>query len=153
MPRMTINTLDELTAFHGKELVVSDWIDITQAMVDAFADITGDPQWIHIDTERASRDSPFGGTIAHGFLTVSLLSLFLNRSVEFGPSRMGVNYGFNRLRFTAPVRVGSRLRARFNVKSLQPIEGGVQINWAVTMECEGSDKPVLIAEWLTRRYE
>lgn len=153
MPSLRIASLQDLTTHVGKELVVSDWIDITQAMVDTFADITGDPQWIHIDTERASRDSPFGGTIAHGFLTVSLLSLFLNRSVEFGPSRMGVNYGFNRLRFTAPVRVGSRLRARFAVKSLQPIEGGVQINWAVTMECEGSDKPVLIAEWLTRRYE
>jgi acyl dehydratase len=153
MPRVTIKTLADLAEFHGKELVVSDWLDVTQSMVDTFAEVTGDPQWIHIDTERAGRESPFGGTIAHGFLTVSLLSLFLNRSVEFGATRMGVNYGFNRLRFTAPVRVGSRLRARFSVKDIQPIEGGAQIAWDVRMECEGGDKPVLIAEWLTRRYE
>lgn len=153
MPRVTINNLADLAAFRGKELVVSDWLDVTQNMVDTFAEVTGDPQWIHIDTERAGRESPFGGTIAHGFLTVSLLSLFINRSVEFGATRMGVNYGFNRLRFTAPVQVGSRLRARFSVKDLQPIEGGAQIVWDVTMECEGGDKPVLIAEWLTRRYE
>jgi acyl dehydratase len=153
MPRVTINNLADLAAFRGKELVVSDWLDVTQNMVDTFAEVTGDPQWIHIDTERAGRESPFGGTIAHGFLTVSLLSLFINRSVEFGATRMGVNYGFNRLRFTAPVRVGSRLRARFSVKDLQPIEGGAQIVWDVMMECEGGDKPVLIAEWLTRRYE
>ncbi len=153
MSSVSIDNLQDLTGHVGKELVVSDWMEVTQPMVDAFAEITGDPQWIHIDTARARKESPFGGTIAHGFLTVSLLSRFLNRSVDFGPSRMGVNYGFNRLRFTAPVKVGSRLRARFAIKDLQPIEGGVQIVWAVTMECDDSDKPVLIAEWLTRRYE
>jgi acyl dehydratase len=153
MARVELQDLSALEACRGRELVVSDWLEITQPMVNAFAEITGDPQWIHIDVERARRESPFGTTVAHGFLTLSLLSLFLNRSVVFGGTRMGVNYGFNKLRFTAPVRVGSRLRARFGVSDLQPIEGGAQIIWAVTMECEGQDKPVLVAEWVTRRYD
>jgi acyl dehydratase len=153
MAKMELQDLGELEAHKGRELVVSDWVTVTQPMVDAFAEVTGDPQWIHVDVKRARRESPFGTTIAHGFLTLSLLSLFLNRSVVFGGTRMGVNYGFNKLRFTAPVKVGSKLRARFRVNDLLPIEGGTQISWDVTMECEGQDKPVLVAEWLTRRYE
>lgn len=153
MARVELENLFALQASKGRELVVSDWLEVTQKMVDAFAEVTGDPQWIHIDVERARRESPFGTTIAHGFLTLSLLSLFLNRSVVFGGTRMGVNYGFNKLRFTAPVKVGSRLRARFRVNALEPVEGGTQILWGVTMECEGQEKPVLVAEWVTRRYE
>lgn len=153
MAKVELDGLAALQAYKGRELVVSDWLDVTQPMVDAFAEVTGDPQWIHIDVERARRESPFGATVAHGFLTISLLSLFLNRSVVFGGTRVGVNYGFNKLRFTAPVKVGSRLRARFSVNDLQPIEGGTQISWGVTVECEGQDKPVLVAEWLTRRYD
>ncbi|MGH8677239.1 MAG: MaoC family dehydratase, partial [Burkholderiales bacterium] len=101
MPRVRLGGLDELEKSKGKELVVSDWLEVTQKMVDAFAEITDDHQWIHVDLARAARESPFGGTVAHGFLTLSLLSHFINKSIDFGGTKMGVNYGFNRLRFTA----------------------------------------------------
>lgn len=152
MARVAFGNLEELAAKVGQEVVVSDWLEVTQERIDQFADATGDHQWIHVDTERARRESPFGTTIAHGFLTLSLLSHFLNHSLEFGNSKMGVNYGCNRLRFTAPVKAGSRLRARFKLKELQRIEGGVQMIWDVVMECEGQQKPVLVAEWVGRRY-
>jgi acyl dehydratase len=152
MARATFRNLEELAAKVGQEVVVSDWLEVTQERIDQFADATGDHQWIHVDVERARRESPFGTTIAHGFLTLSLLSHFLNDSLEFGNSKMGVNYGCNRLRFTAPVKAGSRLRARFKLKEFQPIEGGVQMIWDVAMECEGQQKPVLVAEWVGRRY-
>lgn len=151
MARIKFDSLEELAARVGQEVVVSDWLEITQERINAFADATGDHQWIHVDPQRA-RESPFGATIAHGFLTMSLLSWFTNESIEFGNSRMGVNYGCNRLRFTAPVKSGSRLRTRFGLKACEPIEGGVQMVWDIKMECEGESKPVLVAEWLTRRY-
>ena len=153
MPTLALASLRELKDRVGQEVVVSDWVEITQQHIDEFADATGDHQWIHVDVERARRESPFGSTIAHGFLTLSMLSLFLNRSIHFGSSRMGVNYGFNRLRFTAPVPVGSKVRARFVVKALDEFEGGAQVTWAVMVEREASDKPCLVADWLTRRYE
>lgn len=152
MARVVFGKLEELGAKVGQEVVVSDWIEVTQERINQFADATGDHQWIHVDVERARRESPFGTTIAHGFLTLSLLSHFLNESLEFGNSKMGVNYGCNRLRFTAPVKAGSRLRARFKLKEFQRIEGGVQMVWDVAMECEGQQKPVLVAEWVGRRY-
>ncbi len=152
MARVVFGKLEELAAKVGQEVVVSDWLEITQERIDQFADATGDHQWIHVDVERARRESPFGTTIAHGFLTLSLLSHFLNNSLEFGNSKMGVNYGCNRLRFTAPVKSGSRLRARLKLKEFQRIEGGVQMIWDVAMECEGQEKPVLVAEWVGRRY-
>ena len=152
MARAVFGNLEELAAKVGQEVVVSDWLEVTQERIDRFADATGDHQWIHVDVERARRESPFGTTIAHGFLTLSLLSHFLNNSLEFGNSKMGVNYGCNRLRFTAPVKVGSRLRARLKLKEFQRIEGGVQMIWDVAMECEGQEKPVLVAEWVGRRY-
>ena len=152
MARVVIKDVNELEQSVGKELVVSDWYEVSQRMIDAFAEATGDHQWIHVDVERARRESPFGAPIAHGFLTLSLLSLFLNEAVEFGGTRMGVNYGFNRLRFTAPVRAGARLRGRFGVKDLRRIDGGVQIIWDVAVECEGQDKPALVADWVTCRY-
>jgi len=152
MARVSFGNLEELAAKVGQEVVVSDWLDVTQERIDQFADATGDHQWIHVDVERARRESPFGTTVAHGFLTLSLLSHFLNNSLEFGNSKMGVNYGCNRLRFTAPVKAGSRLRARFRLKEFQHIEGGVQMIWDVAMECEGQEKPVLVAEWVGRRY-
>jgi acyl dehydratase len=153
MPTLVLASLRDLKDRVGQEVVVSDWVEITQKHIDEFADATGDHQWIHVDVERAKRESPFGATIAHGFLTLSMLSLFLNRSIHFGSSRMGVNYGFNRLRFTAPVPVGSKVRGHFVVKALDEFEGGVQVTWHVTVEREGGDKPCLIADWLTRRYE
>jgi acyl dehydratase len=152
MARVAFGNLEELAAKVGQEVVVSDWLEVTQERIDQFADATGDHQWIHVDVERARRESPFGTTIAHGFLSLSLLSHFLNHSLEFGNSKMGVNYGCNRLRFTAPVKAGSRLRARFKLKEFQRIEGGVQMIWDVAMECEGQEKPVLVAEWVGRRY-
>jgi acyl dehydratase len=152
MARVAFGNLEELAAKVGQEVVVSDWLEVAQDRIDQFADATGDHQWIHVDVERARRESPFGTTIAHGFLTLSLLSHFLNNSLEFGNSKMGVNYGCNRLRFTAPVKAGSRLRARFKLKEFQRIEGGVQMIWDVAMECEGQEKPVLVAEWVGRRY-
>lgn len=152
MARVVFGNLEELAGKVGQEVVVSDWLEITQERINLFAEATGDHQWIHVDTQRARRESPFGATIAHGFLTLSLLSWFANESLEFGNSRMGVNYGCNRLRFTAPVKSGSCLRARFRLKTCEPIDGGVQLVWDITMECEGESKPALVAEWLTRRY-
>ncbi len=151
MAKAVFGSLDELAAKVGQEVVVSDWLEVGQDRIDRFAEATGDHQWIHVDAEKA-KHSPFGTTIAHGFLTLSLLSHFLNESLEFGGSKMGVNYGCNKLRFTAPVKSGSRLRARFKLKELQRLEGGAQMIWDVVMECEGEAKPVLVAEWIGRRY-
>jgi len=137
----------------GQEIVVSDWLKIGQDRIDAFAECIGDHQWIHVDVERARRESPYGGTIAHGFLTLSLLSKLLSDTVRFDTAKMGVNYGFNRVRFTGPVPAGSRVRGRFKLKQLDPIQDGVQMTWDVTLEREGDDKPCLVAEWVTRRYE
>jgi len=150
---LELASLRDLKDRVGEEVVVSGWLEMTQERINGFAQATGDHQWIHVDPERARRESPFGVPIAHGFLTLSLLSKFLSESVRFSQSKMGVNYGINRLRFTAPVPVGARIRARLTVKRLEELQGGVQVTWAVVLEREGSDKPCLIAEWLTRRYE
>jgi len=150
---LELASLRDLKDRVGEEVVVSGWLEMTQERINGFAEATGDHQWIRVDPERARRESPFGVPIAHGFLTLSLLSKFLSESVRFSQSKMGVNYGINRLRFTAPVPVGARIRARLTVKRLEELQGGVQVTWAVVLEREGSDKPCLIAEWLTRRYE
>ena len=153
MVKVKFKVPSDLAEYVGKEVAFSDWVTVTQKMIDDFADATLDHQWIHVDPERSARESPFKATIAHGFLTLSLLSRFLIQTIDLGVSRMGVNYGVNRVRFTAPVRVNSRLRAHFVLDELERLKGGVQMVWDVTVECEGSDKPVLIAQWLTRRYE
>ena len=133
-------------------MAVSDWTAITQQQVNLFAEATGDHQWIHVDIEKAAA-GPFGAPIAHGFLTLSLLPKFFESSFEILGSRMGVNYGLNKVRFTAPVPVGSRLRARMKLLASEPIAGdGVQMSWEVTVEQEGSSKPVCVAESLVRRY-
>jgi len=137
----------------GQEVVVSDWVEIDQERIDQFAEITDDRQWIHIDVERARRDSPYQSTVAHGFLTLSMLSRLINESIRFKVFRMGLNYGFNRLRFTGPVPAGSRIRGRFTLNKLEEIEGGVQTTWGVVVECEGVAKPCMVAEWVTRRYD
>lgn len=148
----TFQTLSELAACVGQEVAVSDWLTITQAQVNLFAEATGDHQWIHVDPEKA-RAGPFGGPIAHGFLTLSLLPRFFESSFEIVQSRMGVNYGLNKVRFTSPVPVGSRLRARMTLLASEPIDnGGVQMVWQVLVEREGADKPVCVAESLVRRY-
>ncbi|NDP62589.1 MaoC family dehydratase [Polaromonas sp.] len=148
----TFQTLSDLAACTGQEVAVSDWLTITQQQVNLFAEATGDHQWIHVDPEKAAT-GPFGATIAHGFLTLSMLPKFFESSMEIIDCRMGVNYGLNKVRFTAPVPVGSRLRARMKLLSAEPIEGnGLQMAWVVTVEREGADKPVCVAESLVRRY-
>ncbi len=148
----TFESLSDLTALVGQELAVSDWITVTQEQVNLFAEATGDHQWIHVDVEKA-KAGPFGAPIAHGFLTLSLIPRFFESSFEIRKSRMGVNYGLNKVRFTAPVPVGSRLRGRMKLLSCEPIDNdGMQMAWLVTVEREGGDKPVCIAESLTRRY-
>lgn len=158
MPRLEIASLQELKERVGQEVAVSGWLEMTQERIDRFAEATGDHQWIHVDPERARRESPFGASIAHGFLTLSLLSKFLGESIAFTSARMGVNYGLNRVRFTAPVPVGARIRARLRLRQVDDLveaggARGVQMTWDVTLEREGGDKPCLVAEWLTRRYE
>ncbi len=148
----TFQTLSELAACVGQEVAVSDWLTVTQAQVNLFAEATGDHQWIHVDPEKA-KAGPFGAPIAHGFLTLSLLPKFFESSFEIVQSRMGVNYGLNKVRFTSPVPVGSRLRARMKLLASEPIANdGLQMTWEVLVEREGSAKPVCVAESLVRRY-
>ena len=148
----TFETLADMAACVGQEVAVSDWVTITQEQVNLFAQATGDQQWIHVDVERAKQGS-FGAPIAHGFLTLSLLPVFFESSMDVTQSRMGVNYGLNKVRFTAPVPVGSRLRARMTLLASEPIDNdGVQMTWSVRVEREGVDKPVCVAESLVRRY-
>ena len=147
-----IATLAELKALVGQEVAVSDWVEISQERVNQFAEATGDHQWIHLDVERCKRESPFGGPIAHGYLTLSLLPMLMQNSVRMTDVRMGVNYGLNKVRFPAPVPVGSKVRSRTTVVSVEDIEGGAQVTWLVTIEREGSDKPVCVAESISRRY-
>jgi acyl dehydratase len=145
-------TLSDLAACVGQEVAVSDWTTITQQQIQQFADATGDQQWIHVDVERA-KAGPFGAPIAHGFLTLSLIPLFFEGSITVLESRMGVNYGLNKVRFIAPVPVGSRLRARLKLLACEPIDqGGMQMTWETTIEREGGAKPVCVAESLARRY-
>ena len=147
-----MTTIRELESRVGEEVGVSPWVEISQERIDTFARAIEDFQWIHVDRARA-RHSPFGGTIAHGFLTLSLLSHLSESTFSFSDRKMGVNYGLNRVRFTGPVPAGSRVRARFRLAAAEDIEGGVQATWDVTVEREGETKPVLVAEWITRRYE
>ena len=136
----------------GEEVGVSPWVEITQERIDTFAKAIDDFQWIHVDPERA-KGSPFGGTIAHGFLTLSLLSHLSERTFGFSDRRMGVNYGLNRVRFTAPLPSGSRVRARFTLEKFERLaDGGIQVTWSTVVEREGAEKPVLVAEWLGRHY-
>jgi len=136
----------------GQEIAVSPWLEVTQERIDTFARAVGDFQWIHVDRERA-KSSPFGGTIAHGFLTLSLLSHLSEMTFSFSERRMGINYGLNRVRFTSPLPSGSRVRARFTLAKFEKIEGnGVQLVWNTVVEIEGKDKPALIAEWIGRHY-
>jgi acyl dehydratase len=136
----------------GQEIGVSEWMLIDQERVNAFAKVTGDEQWIHVDVERAKRESPFGGPIAHGYLTVSLLAKFAGECIAVDGIRLAVNYGLNRVRFAAPVRVGSRVRAHFVLADLEEIPGGAQIVWQATIEIEGGEKPACAAEMVTRWY-
>lgn len=147
-----ISRLADLKSMIGQELAVSNWFAVTQQRIDQFAQATGDHQWIHVDPDRAAT-GPFGKTIAHGFLTLSMLPLFIQDALRFDDVRMSVNYGLNRVRFTSPVPVDSELRARFRLLSVEDVAGsGMQVTVEVTIERQGSDKPVCVAEAITRRY-
>jgi acyl dehydratase len=148
----TITGMDELRAAMGTELGVTDWHEVTQAEVDAFADATGDHQWIHVDPERAAR-SPLGGTIAHGLFTLSLAPAMTSALLSFEGFAFALNYGYNRVRFPAPLPVGSRVRMRAKLAAVEDIAGGAQITIVQTFEREGEDKPVCVAESLARVYE
>jgi len=148
-----IASVAELRELVGQEIAVTDWFAITQERVNQFADATGDHQWIHLDVERSKRESPYGTTIAHGFLTLSLLPLIMQSAVSMPEAKLSVNYGLNKVRFPAPVPVGSKVRGRLSLKEVEDIEGGVQVTWLVSIEREGGDKPVCVAESIARRYE
>jgi acyl dehydratase len=136
----------------GEEIAVSDWLEVTQARIEQFADATGDRQWIHVDQARAAVESPFKTTIAHGFLTLSLLSPLIRESIRFTGLRMAINYGTNRVRFVSPVPSGARIRARITPSAVETVAGGFQVAWQVTIEREHGDKPACVAEWLVRYY-
>ena len=148
-----IGSLSELKTLVGQEVAAGDWFEVTQERINLFAEATEDRQWIHTDPGRAARESPFRATIAHGFLTLSLLSELMKRAVSVGGVRMGVNYGLNRVRFVRPVPAGARIRGRFSLAAVEEISGGLQATWGVTVEREGDDRPCCVAEWLVRYYE
>ena len=153
MPITQIESITALRQHVGQEVGVGDWLDVSQERINQFAEATEDRQWIHTDPERAARESPFKETIAHGFLTLSLLSELGKRAILVGGVRMVINYGLNRVRFVSPVPSGSRVRGRFALASVEDISGGAQATWKVTVEREGSEKPSCVAEWLVRYYE
>ena len=149
---LTINGLDELKTKVGEELGVSDWQLVSQDVIDGFAEATGDDQWIHVDPERA-KDTPFGGTIAHGYYTLSLAPRFSEEILKFEGFAFGVNYGLNKVRFPAPLPVGGKVRMSAKLASVEPIQGGAQVTLQLTFEHEGTEKPVCVAESLARLYE
>src|SRR5882724_8158415 len=148
-----IESITQLRGLIGRDAAVSDWLEVSQERINQFAESTEDRQWIHVDPERAARESPFKETIAHGFLTLSLLSELGKRAMSVGSVRLGINYGLNRVRFVSPVPAGSRIRGRFTLATVEEIKGGVQAIWSVTVEREGSEKPCCVAEWLVRYYD
>jgi acyl dehydratase len=142
----------QLQAAVGHEVALSEWVLIDQARIDAFADATQDHQWIHVDVERCRRESPFGTPVAHGFLTLSLISGMFESAIQLTGARMVINYGLNKVRFPAPVPVDSRVRARMTLRTVTPVDSAVQLEWEVTIEREGGTRPVCVAELLIRRY-
>lgn len=154
MPALVLETPDALKAYVGKEIGVSEWMVVTQERINQFAEATEDRQWIHMDRERAKRESPFGVTIAHGFLTLSLISRLIKEVIRIsGGMRLTINYGLNRVRFPSPVREGTKIRGRFTLASFQDRDKAQEAVFAVSVECEGSDKPCCIAEWIVRYYK
>ena len=149
---MIVLALAELRGLVGREVSISDWLAVTQERINAFADTTDDHQWIHVDGERATAETPFGTTIAHGFLTLSLLSSLMRNAVTIDGPRLTLNYGFNRVRFVSPVPSGSRIRARVVLGRVDDLSDSTQATWNVTVEREGGDKPCVVAEWIVRYY-
>lgn len=154
MAKLVLENLSALRAYEGKDLPAGEWVTVTQEMIDDFAKATGDHQWIHTDVEKAQKLSPFKTTIAHGFLSVSLLSKTLGDLVEVQSAKMGVNYGLNKVRFPSPVPSGSRVRLQSRVDSIEPYgENGVKITWGCTLELENSSKPACVAEFISLMFE
>ena len=148
-----IEGIEELKSLVGQEVAVSEWFRVTQERVNQFADVTEDHQWIHSDPERATAETPFGGTIAHGFLTLSLLSHLTSTSIQVkGDFKMAINYGLNKVRFVSPVPVGSAIQARLVLHAVEEVRGGYQLAWNITVTVENAARPSLVAEWLVRYY-
>ena len=145
-------TIEDVRALVGRQAFVSDWVQITQQHIDLFARATGDFQWIHVDVARARKESPYGNTIAHGFLTLSLLGQFYERHMTLPFCEMGLNYGLNKVRFTSPVPAGSRVRGQFVLAQLEDIAGGLQLTFKVTLAIEGQERPACVAESVVRQY-
>jgi acyl dehydratase len=153
MPKRILDSSEALKDFIGKEIAVTDWFNVTQERIQQFADATLDHQWIHVDVERARRESPFKAPIAHGFLTLSLLPHFMHQALEIKQGiRLGVNYGLNRVRFVSPVRAESNIRARIVLQSLKDVPNGMEAVFNATVEVEGGEKPCCVAEWVVRYY-
>jgi acyl dehydratase len=151
-PRL-IEGIDELRGLIGQQVGVSEWQQISQQLIDAFAELSGDKQWIHIDAERARTESPYGATVAHGFLTLSLISQLHQQIVQIrGDHTRAINYGFNRIRFPSPVLSGARIRLHSTLEAVEEISGGLQLTWGVSVEVESQEKPALVAQWLVRLY-
>jgi acyl dehydratase len=151
-PLVHVPSIDFLRDRIGQEVAVSDWIAVAQARIDQFADATDDHQWIHVDPTRAAVESPFRTTIAHGFLTLSLVSALARMAMTLPSGKMGVNYGLNKVRFVAPVPSGVRIRGRFTPIEVQDLDGSAQITWHIIVEREGSEKPCMVADWIVRYY-
>lgn len=153
MPALVVETPHSLVEFVGREIAVTDWFTVTQERIRQFAEATEDRQWIHVDPERAQKESPFGTAIAHGFLTLSLASHFMQQALQIrGGVQMGVNYGLNRVRFPSPVRVDSQIRARVSLQSIKELSGATQATFSIVVECRETAKPCCVAEWIVRYY-
>jgi acyl dehydratase len=153
MPPRVIEDLDDLKSFAGREIGMTDWLVITQERIQQFAEATEDRQWIHVDRERAKRESPYHTTIAHGFLTLSLLSFLMKQAIQIKSGvRMAVNYGLNHVRFPSPVRADSKIRGRFTLLTLKEVSNAFEAVFSVSVESEGAEKPCCVAEWIIRYY-
>ncbi len=153
MAQRIIHSIDELRSLAGQEVAVGDWFTLEQARINAFAEATEDRQWIHVDSERTRAELPQGKTIAHGFLTLSLLSFLVKEAVAVkGNFSRAINYGLNRVRFPTPVPAGAQIRVRLKLVSVEDVSGGIQICWAAAVDVDGDSKPALVAEWLLRYY-
>jgi acyl dehydratase len=153
MPPLVVDNVHALKDFVGREIAVTDWLTMTQERIDRFAEATEDRQWIHVDGERAQRESPYGTTVAHGFLTLSLLSHFMKQAIQIkGGVRLAINYGLNRVRFPSPVRVDSKIRAHVGLVSLKEVPDAFEAVFSVSVEGEGLEKPCCVAEWIVRYY-
>jgi acyl dehydratase len=152
VPQLILESPSSLKDFVGREIATTNWCPITQDRITQFAEATEDRQWIHTDLERARKESPYGGTVAHGFLTLSLLSHFVREAIEIRGARMGINYGLNRARFPSPVRAGAKIRARIKLQSEKEFSEGIEVVFNVEIECENAEKPCCVAEWIVRYY-